>query len=65
MDVLSYKELSQQIIGCAITVHKTIGGGFMEHVYEESLCVELGINNIPYERQKVFGVFYKGNPVGS
>ncbi len=58
------KELSDKIIGCAITVHKLVGPGFLENVYEQSLCVELKINNISYNRQKVYSVFYKNNPVG-
>ena len=33
--------------------------------YEESLCVELKLNHIPFTKQKVYGVFYKKNPVGS
>ena len=65
MPNIIYKQLSIDIIGCAIIVHKTVGPGFLEHVYEESLCVELKLNHIPYERQKVYSVYYKGNPVGS
>ena len=64
MDVLLYKELSDKIIGCAITVNKIVGPGFLEHVYEESLCVELKLNGMPYTRQKVYSVFYKGYAVG-
>ncbi len=65
MSNIIYQELSVKIIGCAINVHKIIGPGFLEHVYEESMCVELKLNHIPYKRQEVFGVYYKGNPVGS
>ena len=65
MSRIIHKELSDRVIGCGITVHKTVGPGFLEHVYEESMCVELKLNHIPFSRQKVFGVFYKGNPVGS
>ena len=65
MPNIIYKELSDKIIGYAINVHKTVGPGFLEHVYEESMCVELKLNNIPYERQKVYSIFYKNNPVGT
>ena len=64
MSNIIYKELSDKIIGCAITVHKIIGPGFLENVYEQSLCVELKLNNIPYSRQKVYSIFYKRHPVG-
>jgi GxxExxY protein len=65
MSNIIYKELSDKLIGLAITVHKTVGPGFLEHVYEESICVELKLNNIHYNRQKVYSIFYKNNPVGS
>jgi len=64
MSNIIYKELSDKIIGCAITVHKIIGPGFLENVYEQSLCVELRLNNIPFERQKGYSVFYKSYTVG-
>ena len=64
-NTIIHKKLSDQIIGCAITVHKGVGPGFYEHVYEESMCIELKLNNIPFTRQKVYGVFYRDNPVGS
>ncbi len=38
--------------------------GFLENVYEQSLCVELKLNNIPFTRQKIYSVFYKDNLVG-
>ena len=64
MSKIIYKELSKKIIGCAITVHKIVGPGFLENVYEQSLCVELKLNNIPFTRQKMYSVFYKGYVVG-
>ena len=65
MSNIIYKELSDKIIGCAITVHKIIGPGFLENVYEQSLCVELKLNNIPFTRQRIYSIFYKNNPVGT
>ncbi len=64
MSKIIYKELSKQIIGCAITVHKMVGPGFLENVYEQSLCVELKLNNIPFTSQKIYSVFYKSYIVG-
>ena len=64
MSNIIYKELSDKIIGCAITVHKLVGPGFLENVYEQSLCVELKLNNIPYMRQQAFSIFYKSYAVG-
>jgi len=64
MSNIIYKELSDKIIGCAITVHKTIGSGLLENVYEKSLCIELELNGIPFTRQQSYSVLYKGHVVG-
>ena len=53
-------ELSGRIIGAAIEVHKTLGAGLLESAYEECLCHEFFINNIPFERQVQIPVLYKG-----
>ncbi len=52
--------LSRQIIGAAIEVHRQLGPGLLESAYEECLAHELGLQHIPYERQKVIPVSYKG-----
>ncbi len=65
MSNIIYKELSKKIIGCAITVHKSVGPGFLENVYEQSLCIELKLRNIPFTRQKMYSIFYKNHNVGT
>ena len=55
-----HSELTKNIIGAAIEVHKVLGSGFLESVYEEALAIEFGLKNIPYDRQKSIDVFYKG-----
>ncbi len=58
---MTENELSHEIIGAAIEVHKELGGpGLLESIYEEALCAELTLRNIPYERQIKVPVFYKG-----
>ena len=56
---LLYSELTRNIIGAAIEVHKILGAGFVESVYEEAFATELDLRKIPYERQKTIDVFYK------
>jgi len=56
--------LARQVIGAAIEVHRALGPGFLESVYEEALCVELGLRRIPFARQVAVGVAYKGTAVG-
>ena len=40
------------MIGAAIELHRDLGPGFLEHVYEEALCVELRLREVPFERQR-------------
>lgn len=58
-DLLFPKE-SYDIIGAALEVHSQLGCGFTEPVYQEALAEELRLLHIPFEREKVFTVTYKG-----
>ena len=58
-DDLLYSDLTRDVIGAAIEVHKVLGVGFLESVYEGAFAIELGLRKIPYEQQKPIGVFYK------
>ena len=64
MAELLYKELSFAIVGAAIEVHKSLGGAFLEAVYQRALAYELTLRKIPFEEQKLLPVFYKGQLVG-
>ena len=52
------------VIGAALEVHRVLGPGFLESVYEEATAVELGLRGIRFVRQKPFDLLYKGRPVG-
>jgi len=56
---LLYYDLTKPIIGAAIEVHKILGCGFLESVYEEALAIEFDLNKIPFKRQKNIDIFYK------
>lgn len=56
--------LAKQVIGAAIEVHRVLGPGFLESVYEEALCVELQSYGLALARQVVIAVSYKGHEVG-
>ena len=57
-------QLSHNVIGAAIEVHRVLGPGFLESVYEEALAIELNLRDIPFVRQPPFAVAYKGFSVG-
>jgi GxxExxY protein len=54
------KELVFQIVGCAMTVLNEIGHGLREKTYELAISVELRYQNIPFSRQKIYSVYYRG-----
>ena len=56
-------KLSNRIIGAAIEVHRNLGPGLLENVYEECFCRELSLQGISFERQKYMPVKYKGQKV--
>lgn len=51
--------LTEMIIACAIEVHRILGPGLLESIYEEALCHEFRLRGIPFERQKEVDVVYK------
>lgn len=55
-----YPDLSYQIIGAAMEVHKVLGPGYLEAVYQTALAHELDLHTIKYEREKHLPVVYKG-----
>ena len=57
-------ELARKVIGALIEVHRKLGPGFLESVYEEAACIEFTKNRIPYERQVKIVIEYDGRMVG-
>ena len=58
-----YKEESYRIIGVAINVHKKLGAGFLENVYQEALQIELQNQEIPFQKEKKLAVIYDDKPL--
>ncbi len=65
MAEILYRELSFQIIGAAMEVHRTLGPGFLEAVYHNALVHELSLRAIPFESKRHLPVSYKGVSVGT
>ena len=58
-------DLAGRVIGAAIEVHRILGPGYLESIYEEALSVELSLRGVSFVRQMPFEVRYKGMVVGS
>ena len=64
MSNLFYRDESYKIRGALFAVHRELGCGFLERVYQDALEVEFRLRNIPYEREKSIQIVYKGEPLG-
>ena len=60
----NFEELSKKIIGAAIEVHRALGPGFLESIYEEALKVEFAEHGLHYDAQKEIQIKYLGVEVG-
>ncbi len=58
-------DLTRDIIGAAMEVHRVLGHGFLEAVYEQALAIEFDDRGIPYERQRQLVVSYKKHVAGN
>jgi GxxExxY protein len=58
---MKINQLTEKIIGAAIEVHRALGPGLLESAYQECLCMELTFQRVPYVRQLVLPVEYKGH----
>ncbi len=57
-------EITNRIIAAAIEVHRELGPGFLESIYENALAVEFAIRGIAFIRQKSIPLFYKDHQIG-
>lgn len=57
--MIVYKEESAKIIGAVFEVHKQLGIGLLEKVYQEALAIEFKYRNIPFERERRYDVYYR------
>lgn len=64
MAEILYKDLSFQVVGAAMEVHRQLGPGFLEQVYHNALAHELTLQSVPFESHKALPVLYKDQTVG-
>ncbi|CCI22778.1 MAG: GxxExxY protein [Microcystis sp. M015S2] len=58
-------EITYKIIGCCMKIHRTLGNGFQEVIYQRCLDIELGKTGLTFEREKEQLIFYEGIQVGT
>lgn len=60
-----YSDLTAQIISCAMEVHKILGNGFQEVIYQRALSEEMSLRGIEFEREVEMDIFYKNTHIGA
>ena len=60
-----YSELTSKIIGCAMTVHKTLGNGFQEVIYQRALEIEMRLAGISFTREHNMPIYYRNEQIGT
>ena len=60
-----YSELTSKIIGCAMTVHKSLGNGFQEVIYQRALEIEMRLAGISLTREHKMPIFYREEHIGT
>jgi GxxExxY protein len=60
-----FHELTRLVIGAAIAVHRELGPGLPEKIYQRALAMELKARQIPFEREKPIKIFYRNEFIGS
>ena len=60
-----YSELTSKIIACAITVHKILGNGFQEVIYQRALEIEMKLAGINFIREFEMPIYYKDKQIGT
>jgi GxxExxY protein len=62
---MNENQITEQVIGAAIEVHKALGPGLLESIYQDCMAVELGLRAIPFQGQTPVHLRYKGHEVGA
>ncbi len=58
-------DLTGKIIGCAMEVHRTLGNGFQEVIYQRALAKEMTLQGLSFSREHEIPIFYKGDQIGT
>lgn len=58
-------DLTHKIIGCAMQVHRILGNGFQEVIYQRALAIELRLAGLEFEREKEMKIYYREEEIGT
>ncbi|MCB9192191.1 MAG: GxxExxY protein [Flavobacteriales bacterium] len=58
-------KLTHRIIGCAMQVHRVLGNGFQELIYQRALALEFAAQGLSYEREKEMSIYYREQAIGT
>jgi GxxExxY protein len=60
-----YSELTEKIIGCSMKVHRTLGCGFQEVIYQRALAIEMANQGLEFVREQEVPIFYENHEIGT
>ena len=63
--IMLYEDLTKRIIGCAMEVHKRLGNGFQEVIYQRALEIEMKYVGLEFEREMEMQIFYRNYDIGT
>ena len=58
-------DITHKIIGCAMQVHKTVGNGFQEVIYQRALAIEMSLAELSFQREMEMPIFYRDEQIGT
>ena len=65
MKEYKYSDITEKIIGCAMKVHRTLGNGFQEVIYQRCLAIEMANQGLDFVREQEQTIYYEGIDVGT
>ena len=65
VQTMKYQEITEKIIGCAMQVHRTLGNGFQEVIYQRALAIEMAYVGLAFEREKEMDIYYRNEHIGT
>ncbi len=63
--MMKYEDITKRIIGCAMQVHRTMGNGFQEVIYQRALAIEMRLEGLTFEREMEMDIYYRNEKIGT